>query len=469
MQRHAAGAAFLVAILGQALFFETRALAQSPPAAPETIAVGDWQLTPSLQLRTRGEYRRDPMDMGGRDVTGLNDRVRNAYLIFERARLGLGAEHGALRAQITLQDTREWGPFNAYGFFAPHEAFAEVHTQSARPAYLRIGRQVVSWGDGRLIGAADWNPVSRSLDAIRGKVTLGPFDLEALASVLESPQPSSPSFGPPGNSTFTGTQLYGANLSWPIDPLLKIEVVSLARISRSGIGESRFATAARSGETYVESLRASGEGRGWKYGVEGAYEFGSASALAPGGLTRSSYAAAANVSKTFDTIGISPTIRIGGSYASGDGGAGGAKYTQFDPILPDVHTHYGLMDAMTWSNIMEANARLTIVPVADTTFGVQYRYARLAEGSGEWLNSHLALVGQAPSSTDATLGHEFDAMATWRPWAPFDISAGYSAFLMGDGARTIMVAEGRGKAVGNSFSPAAVSHFGYLQATLTVP
>ncbi len=411
------------------------------------------------------------MDMGGRDASGLTERVRNAYLISERARVALGAEHGALRAQITLQDSRQWGPFNAYGFFAPHEAFAEVHTQTARPAFLRIGRQVVTWGEGRLIGEADWSPVSRSLDALRGRVALGPFDLEALAAVIESSQPSSPSFGASNGPTFTGTQLYGANLAWPVGPLLKVEVTSLARIARSGISESRFATAARSGETYVQSVRASGEGRGWKYGVEGAYEFGRVSAaIVPGGLTRASYAAAAHVARTFDTIGTSPTIRLGGSYASGQGAGGSATYTQFDPILPDVHTHYGLMDVLSWSNIIEGNARVTVVPFTDTTFGLQYRYARLADASGEWLNSSLSLVGRAPASSDATLGHEFDVIATWRPWAPFDVSAGYAAFLMGDGARTIMALEGRGAPTGDGgFSPAAVSHFGYLQATLNVP
>src|SRR4051794_10559709 len=83
-----------------------RAAAQSPPAAPENIAVGDWQLSPALQLRTRGEWRHDPVDMGGRDPTGvIGPRVRDAWLVFERTRIGIGAERQALRAQVTLQDT----------------------------------------------------------------------------------------------------------------------------------------------------------------------------------------------------------------------------------------------------------------------------------------------------------------------------------------------------------------------------
>src|SRR5690242_148511 len=82
--------------------FAAPAAAQSPPAAPEKIAVGDWQLAPSMEVRVRGEYRRDAPDLGGLDFFGRpSSRVRDAWVAMERSRIGLGAEHGAVRAQIT--------------------------------------------------------------------------------------------------------------------------------------------------------------------------------------------------------------------------------------------------------------------------------------------------------------------------------------------------------------------------------
>ena len=67
-------------VIAIGFYAEKTAGAQSPPAAPETIAVGDWQLAPLLQLRTRGEYRRDPVDMGGADLRGTpGPRVRDAW------------------------------------------------------------------------------------------------------------------------------------------------------------------------------------------------------------------------------------------------------------------------------------------------------------------------------------------------------------------------------------------------------
>src|SRR5258705_12394082 len=86
------------------------AAAQAPPAGPERIAVGDWLLAPSLEVRLRGEYRHDAPDLGGLDFFGRpSPRVRDAWMVMERSRLGLGAERGAVRAQITLQDARALG------------------------------------------------------------------------------------------------------------------------------------------------------------------------------------------------------------------------------------------------------------------------------------------------------------------------------------------------------------------------
>ncbi|WP_394837710.1 alginate export family protein [Pendulispora rubella] len=446
------------ALLSLAAFGESRAFAQSAAPAPETFAIGDWTFTPSLQLRTRGEYRRDPVDMGGRNADGSVRRVEDAALVFERSRLGLGADRGPLHAQITLQDSRAWGssPNGQARFFAPFEAYAEARTSSARPAYLRIGRQAIAWGDGRLLGSADWHPVARSLDAVRGHVASGAFDVEAFAAMLEQPQPASPTFGQTDFlGTSTGTQLYGLQIAWALDPLLRVELSGLARIARTVPTGSRFDMSRLYGEAYTGDLRIFGEGRGFKYAIEGAYQFGTARAL---GVDRAAYAAAAYVGRTFDNVVLTPTLRVGGSFASGDDGQG--KYTQFDPLLPDVYTNHGAMDIFAWSNAAELHARLTLVPWTDGVFGLEYRYARLMEASGDWITAPLGTIGRVPSNDKTELGQEGDVFLTWLPWPSLELRAGYSAFILGDGARTIRAA---------AYAPAAVAHFGYAQATLTIP
>jgi hypothetical protein len=474
------------------------AAAQSPPAAPTAIALGDWQLTPSLEVRTRSEYRRDAPDLGGFDLYGrLSPRVRDAWVVAERARLGLGVERSAVRAQFTLQDARAFGtpsPTATLGAergparFEPYEAYLEMRSSSARPSTLRLGRQAVIWGEGRLIGNADFSPTGRSLDAARAHVAVGNFDFEALAALLEVPGPLGSSFGDLGRDSResrSGVQLYGLTARWSIDPLLRIEAFGLARISRSdgsALDGSRFAVARLSGETYTTALRVSGEANGWTYGVEGAYQFGNAASLVVGGSDISAYAAAGHVAKTFSEVSLTPTLRIGGSYASGDDGSG--TYHQFDPLLADPQRFHGQMDLFAWSNAIDVSGRVQVVPWTDTTFGLEYRYARLAEASGEWIGSYLTAIGRAAPPTgfaaagyapitgspDAELGHELDAVFTWRPWLPLELRAGWSGMLLGDGARGIMAAYARGRADGAGVVTASkVTQYAYAQATLTMP
>jgi hypothetical protein len=356
---------------------------------------------------------------------------------------------------------------------APLEAFVDVHTAGARPSFVRFGRQLVTWGDGRLLGTADWSPTARPLDALRAHWSPGVFDFELLAAMLDTSRPLGPGFGDAAGPSRGGAQLYAAQAGVAIDPLLKVQLSAFARVARTGGNGAYdpargFASAKAEGETYTGSLRVFGDSKGWKYAAEGAYQLGSAPNAGQGGSDRGAFAAAAYLERTFERAVLTPRIRIGGAYASGDDGSG--NYKQFDPLLPDVHAWHGMMDIFAWSNIVEGDVRATVVPWSDTTFALEYRYAQLAEKGGEWLNAYLLPVGRAPGSSSAELGHEIDAVFTWRPWTPLELLAGYSVLLEGDGARTVLQAEARGSLQPNgSYSPVGVAHYGYLQATLRVP
>ncbi len=469
--------------------------AQSPPQAPTTIPIGDWLLSPTLEIRSRGEYTRDPVELGGGAApVGVipsgafyTPRVRDAGGVFERTRIGIGADKGALRAQITLQDARAWGvPYptatlgGAQGLapslyaFGPYEAYVEAHTnEETRATYLRVGRQAVVWGDGRLLGNADWSPAPRSLDAIRAHAAVGKFDFELLGAILDSPRPLGVASSDTGTTLHLGTELFAAQIAWTIDPLLVVQAFGFARIAHSGGTASdtdrSFALAAQQGSTYTAALRVAGDKDGWRYALEGAYQVGTASNLSTsGGVDRSAYAGAAYISKRLERVALTPTIRLGGAYASGDDGNG--AYKQFDPLLPDTHVLHGAMDVFSWSNEIEGNARVTIVPAAETSLSVEYRYAQMATASGEWLDAYLLSVGRVSGNASTSLGQEFDGAFTWRPWTALELAAGYSLYLLGDGARTILAAERRGTGgADGTYDPTGVEHYAYLQATLRVP
>lgn len=484
----------MIGLAALVLALPRAAMAQTTPAAPEEIAVGDWRLAPSLEIRTRGEMRRDAPDLGGLDHYGrLSPRVRNQWVLSERARLGVSVTRDHVRAQLTLQDARAFGSApsatlggaRGFGRFEPYEAFAEVQTSSAKPSGVRVGRQAIVWGEGRLLGRADFSPMGRSLDAVRGRLAFGDFELEALAAILEMPGPRGAAFGDKAGPTYSGVQLYGAAARWAVDPWLHVELFGLARVSRSdgsALDGSRFALARLAGETVTGSLRLSGGAKGYTYGVEGAYQLGHASSLGMGGSDVVAHAVAGHVSKTFPELALSPTFRLAGSYASGDDGSG--TYRQFDPILADPQRFHGQMDLFAWSNVVDASARAEVTPWTDFIASLEYRYARLAKTRGEWIGSYLTAVGSGASSPgyaiagyaplqgapDAELGHELDVVLSWRPWAPLELRAGWSGLLLGEGARRVMEAHARARTESDgSLSPARLAQYAYGQATLTMP
>lgn len=473
------------------------AFAQSPPDAKPTLQVGDFQLTPLLELRTRGEYRRSPVDLGGSSQRGASGPVvDDAWGIFERSRLGLGAEHGILRAQVTFQDARAWGQQPPFGFiaggsgfaaFGAYETFFEIRTApvsttdptpSDRPnpprrTYFRVGRQAVTWGDGRLLGNADWSPSARTLDAARLHVSTSKVDLELLAAILDSSRPVGAAFDDVSGPYSSGAQLYGALVGWTIDPLLKLEAYGLTRLQGSNpyVVDSDFALARATGETYTGTLRVSGDSKVFEYSAAGYLQAGRASSLSPDRQTRLAYAFAADVGGTSDAIVLSPKLTAGASMASGDDGSG--NYRAFDPLLPDVHVHYGAMNVFSLSNMMEAHGGLVLTPSQETRVGAEYRYARLVNATGEWLNGYLFSVGRAARDNQSyDLGHEIDVFFHWRPLPQIDLRAGYSLLLLGDGAKAILQnpTQARGtRQPDGTFQAADFSHYGYLNATIRIP
>lgn len=489
---------FVAAAIALGLTAPAAARAQVAPEAPEKISVGDWKLTPLAEVRVRGEVRHDPPDQGGLDLFGrFAPRVRNSATFSERARLGLGAERGGLRAQITLQDARALGvgvpsaaisPDRGPSALGAYEAYLELRRSGARPTWLRVGRQAVEWGEGRLLGKADFSPTGRSLDALRVHWTRGKVDVELLGALLESGAPLGAAFSDSVGPSRSGVQLAGASGTLTLHPLFVIDLFALARISRSGgfgLDGSRFSIARLSGETYTGALRVSGDGSGWSYGVEGAYQLGNAAGLGIGGSDVSAYAGAARLSKRFDQVLMSPKLGVGAAYASGDDGSG--TYKQFDPILADPQRFHGQVDFLAWSNLAEVSARTEVVPWSDATFALEYRYAHLAQAQGDWIGSYLNAVGRSsptpafvtgttatpvtPATTGETeLGHELDAVLSVRPWAPFELRAGYSIFLMGAGAKAVLAAHARGTRLqDNSISPSSFTHYGFLQAAVALP
>jgi hypothetical protein len=312
-----------------------------------------------------------------------------------------------------------------------------------------VGRQPVTWGEGRLLGAADASPTGRSLDGVRGRVALGDGAVELLGAALED----WPSVG--GFSVSPYGELFGARGEWAFDPLFALEGYVLVRLARA----NPTLQSAVKGPTYTGAARFHGDGRAWTWGVEGAAQWGRVDGAPRAGFDdftgqRAAWAVAGHVAHAFEGTYATPTIRLGAAYATGDDS--GSKYRAFDPLLPDVRTWHGALDAFAWSNEAEANARVSIATWADGLAAVEYRYARLAQPGSPWQSGYLRSIGQVAGNTHPELGHEIDAVLQWSPWTSVRLEAAYSALVLADGAKALLAA--------TYGSTARVAHSAYGEA-----
>jgi hypothetical protein len=417
--------------------------------------VGDWTLAPVVEVRVRGEYRHD---LDAQDKGTLGERVR----------LGVDVERGPLTARVVLQDARLWdlgvradvlGQPPPFASTTAYEAWAEAHTGGARPSFVRVGRQPITWGEGRLLGAADWSPTARSLDAVRGRLVASDWAFEALAAALSDTVPAAGSLVGQAYG-----ELLGARAEWALDPLLAFELYGLARFAQDSPATTLEDTVR--GQTFTGALRLHGAAHAWSWGAEGAYQGGHVDHL---GQDRGAFAAAGHVGFTFEHVRLLPTLRAGVAYASGDDGSS-SQYRAFDPLLPDVHTWHGAMDLFAWSNELEASLRAAVAPFTDAVAAVEYRYVRLAQAGGAWRTAYLETVGAATGNTDGELGHEVDASLAWSPWEPVELRAGYSLAVMGAGAKAILAARELGTVQSSgTLSQPGLLHFAFAQASLRIP
>jgi len=467
------------------LLFGSTALADEPlDGLGDGLALGEWTFHPFVDLRLRAEYRRAPTTSGG-DVYsrsavqadsaaggGLDlfivntPRVDNEWFVGERTRLGLAVDRDHVTAKITLQDARVAGADTELRFgpsqptlpsTEPHEAYLDLHTEEGGRMFLRLGRQRVQWGDGRLLSDDDDSPTGRHLDAARAGAAIGDVDVEILAAVLTVPGALPPEvrMGSTLQREGSGTQLYGLDAVWHVMPLLHAEVLGLARFVREPTG-----LVATPGDTYVLDGRVFGDHRGFSYSIEGAYEAGR---LASFGQNRDiSAGAVAGRAALETTLPWHLTFGASGAYATGAGSADLPSDTQarFDPILPDAHNNHGPAGFYAWSNIIEAGGDVSARPIDEVRARAGYRFVGLAEPDGRWSTASLQPVGTAPRNDSRVLGHQVDAVVTVTPWAPLSFDAAYGVLFMGDGGEAILDSAGR---------PRDASHWVMLQSRLMAP
>lgn len=332
----------------------------------------DW--TPILELRARYERRTD------RDFNRSN--VDNTSDILSRFRIGTEFASGKIRGKLLYQyaHNEEWSRRANFSQWRSDFVLAYAQTKTGR-ASVTAGRQRLSFGSERLLGAAEWNNASNSWDGIR--VGVGKFEgFAAKVGVGAIPNNDVALFG--------GTYTQG-----PHQTLLvykrdvrdtQVDEVTISQLYRAALGK-------------------------FKIDAEAAGQFG----------RRDGRRKQAGALDVIVAMPVAPKLSLSlqGSIASG-GDPSGTNAT-FDQLYPSLHDKHGLIDAAGWKNIRDLALWLRYEP--DKLTSVKLQYHRLAldsardafyGGNGRPNSGRNGVLIDPTGRSGRGIGDEFDVDMTRR-------------------------------------------------------
>lgn len=366
-------------------------------------------------------------------IAGAANRNDNSYFSDKvLAQIGYTAQWWNFlvqgRSSSTSGDHRT-PQFEADGPVDLHQAFVTIGNHKEFPVSLKVGRQELSYGDERLVGAFAWNNIGRVFDTAKLRWQTPWFAAEAFTGKMVLPDDRNFNVWNDYN-VFSGLYVTTKEI-----PKTLTDIYFFAR--NDGVGSAAAnpgafapfqvaAPVARDIYTVGTRIRsATNELGNFDYTVEGAYQFGNWKAAANGArLDHRAFAVAANVGYTFaDTFGT-PRLALEYAFGSGDSNSADGKHETFDQLYPTGHKFEGYMDFASWQNVHDIRSIFQIKPHPQVSLAVEGHLFWLADTADNFYNK-----GGVARGAGATAGTGFGRNPTYSPFvgSEIDVVAGYAA------------------------------------------
>ncbi len=413
-----------------------------------------------LQDRLRVEVRNNNFDFNDT----VNDRTDDAWLL-QRFRFGLLVKPAEwLKLYAQAQDSREFesdrpnipGAIGAEGDdnFDLRQAYIELSDYKNFPLGIKVGRQILAYGDERLIGSFDWNNIGRTFDAVKVRFEQPKYWVDAFISSVVRIQRDefnrSDIFN--GNETQREELFAGLYVSTTAVPAHVIEVYGLYlhdnndRFPGVSNADTNFATV---------GARIKGDPKklgGWEYDGEFSFQAGEVRAL---DLT--AFAIHAGAGYNFFNCWARPRIYAEYNFASGDDHAGDQDVQTFQNLFPTNHKFYGYMDVFSWQNMHNPALSLRCSPSREVTVQLDGHAFFLATNEDVWYRANgvtaVRSLNQLARDASTYAGAETDLTVTYAPARWLSLQVGYSHFFPGDYLGDTGAQDG--------------ADFGYAMATVT--
>ncbi len=329
-----------------------------------------------------------------------------------------------------------------------HQAYVTVGNHKEFPVSVKVGRQELSYGDERLVGAFAWHNIGRVFDAAKLRWQNEYFAAEVFSGRIVLPNHNNFNVNNE-DSLFSGVHLTTKKL-----PKVTTEAYFFAKNDDAGSTSADTgsfapfqvaAPAERNIYTFGARFKSNpGEFGGFDFTVEGAYQIGDwkqTAALAR--VDHEAYAGVVNVGYTFGDSAMTPRLALEYAYASGDSNPTDGKHETFENLYPTNHKFYGYMDFLSWQNIHDVRLAYTMKPHPRMSLAVEGHMFWLADTADSFYNvGGVARGGQAATPAgngygrnagyDSYVGSEVDVVAGFILTKFATLEAGYGHFFRGD-------------------------------------
>lgn len=423
------------------------------PAETSLLSFADGKIVFDVEERVRFEVRNNNRDFD----SSVDDDNDDAWLL-NRFRFGIAVKPvGWLKIYAQTQDAREAfsdranipGVRGAEGTdaFDLRQGYIAIGDLKRAPVQFTIGRQILNYGDSRLVGDSKWGNLGRTFDAARLRYETKHFWAEAFASrpvqlkrgEFNDSDAADNFFGLYLSTDAAGFQTTDAYLFYrnkndnqpDLDPTNKIDPQG----TWNGPA-AEFVTVGARVKSTPEKLG------NWDYTGEMAVQAGDVYQTDKNSARQDllTFAAHANVGYTCKETPWKPRLALEYDFASGDDDPTDGDSHSFQNLFPSNHEKYGFMDEFSWRNIHDIRVQTTAKPAKGWEVGLDYHAFFLANTADYWYRSNgiSTLRTKTPAGVDVRTigaspfaGHEVDLTVSYEWRKNVKVQAGYSHFFAG--------------------------------------
>lgn len=210
---------------------------------------------------------------------------------------------------------------------------------------LRVGRQEINYGSGRLISVREGTTVRQYFTGAKLMYAIPRFSVDAFVMQADDVRP-----GVFDNKPSHQANLWGAYSNLNIEKGGNFDFYYLG-IRRDG---AEFEEGQEKEVRHTVATRYWKSGGGFIYNLEAAYQFGK---FGQGNI--SAWTAAIDIGYTFERVKFKPSLNLRNDYISGDQKAGDGKLQTFNPLYPKGG-YFGFNPLIGPSNLIDLHPYLTL-------------------------------------------------------------------------------------------------------------